>query len=284
MKRSQWITAAVALLSVIGLYAATQNQIFGTNVNTHEGHDHSVSAPVLTTDSILAQAKATLPPEQANRLSFLENSISRGNVQEQQLHVYHQLSRFWGDTARMFEPYAWYTAESARLENSENSLTFAAHLFLNNLRGEENPQLKQWKALQAKDLFERSLKVNPANDSSEVGLGSVYIYGGISDNPMEGLQRILKVAREHPENVYAQMTLGHASVVSGQLDKAIERFQNVLQQQPGNLEALLSLADTYERKRDNENAIVWYQKSLPYIQIPAIKAEVEQRIADLSKK
>ena len=95
-------------------------------------------------------------------------------MHDQQLHIYHQLADFWKDTARKFEAYAWYTAQSARLENSEKSLTFAARLFLDNLTNEEKPDLKQWEALEAKDLFERSLKLNSANDSSKVGLGAVF--------------------------------------------------------------------------------------------------------------
>src|SRR5436853_551913 len=82
------------------------------------------------------------------------HSISRGNVLQQKIEVYHQLAHFWADSAHRFEPYAWYTGEYARLENSEKSLTFAAHLFLNGLISEEKPEVKQWEALQAKDLFE----------------------------------------------------------------------------------------------------------------------------------
>jgi hypothetical protein len=36
------------------------------------------------------------------------------------------------------------------LENSEKSLTFAAHLFLQNLRGENDQSLRAWKALEQK--------------------------------------------------------------------------------------------------------------------------------------
>ncbi|OLY94999.1 hypothetical protein BUE76_21130 [Cnuella takakiae] len=232
---------------------------------------------------MLARARQTLSPDRAARIAMLEQSITRGDVQEQKIHLYHQLSRFWYDTGRVFEPYAFYKAEEARLENSENSLTFAAHLFLNNLRAEEDPALKQWKALQARDLFERSLKLNPANDSSEVGLGATLLYGGIGATPMEGIGRIRKVVERNANNVYAQLTLGHASLVSGQMDKAIERFQNVWKQDPKNLEAVLSLADVYERKGDKANAIVWYKQSLPLIPAPELKTEVAQRIAELSK-
>ena len=101
---------------------------------------------------------------------------------------------------------------------------------------------------------------------------------------MEGILKIRQVAEKDPENIYAQMTLGHASIVSGQLDKAIERFEKVLQLQPQNLEAILSVADAYERKGDKANAVVYYRKSLPLINIAGLKEEVELRIAELSKK
>ena len=94
---------------------------------------------------------------------------------------------------RLFEPYAYYTAEAAKLENSEKSLTFAAHLFLNNLKTEAEPAMQNWLATNAKDLFERALEINPANDSSKIGLGACYIFGNISENPMEGIAAIREV-------------------------------------------------------------------------------------------
>src|SRR5262249_37773877 len=136
-------------------------------------------ASIVSTDSILARAKRRLPVEQVARLNSLEHSVVRGDVRDQQLKIYNQQAHFRAETARVFEPYAWYQAEAARLENSEKSLTFAAHLFLQSLRAESDPAFQTWKAIQAKDLFERSLKINPNNDSSIVGLGACYIFGDI---------------------------------------------------------------------------------------------------------
>ncbi len=73
--------------------------------------------------------------------------------------------------------YAYYTGEAAKLENSEKSLTFAAQLFLQTLRGQDNPALNSWMATDAKELFEKALELNPDNDSSKVGLGASYIFG-----------------------------------------------------------------------------------------------------------
>jgi Tfp pilus assembly protein PilF len=83
--------------------------------------------------------------------------------------------------------------------------------------------------------------------------------------------------------VYAQLTLGQASLLSGQLDKAVERFEKVVRLQPKNLEAILSLAETHERNGNKKAAVIWYQKSIPLSNIPGLRDEVERRINDLSK-
>ena len=282
MNRPQWITISIAFLLVIGLYAATQKQLFGERKRKPVAVQASAEQTPLSTDTILFHAKEALTQEQVSRLSQLENSISRGDVANQKLHLYHQLANFWKDTARVFAPFALYTAEAARLENSEKSLTFAARLFLEGLKNEEDVQLKQWEAVQAKDLFERSLKINPANDSSKVNLGAVYLYGGLA-SPMEGIKMIREVVEKDSTNIHAQMTLGEASLISGQLDKAIERFTTVVRLQPDNLEAIFRVAEAYEQMHNNAAAIEWYKKSLPFIKVTGLKQEVEKRISQLKQ-
>ncbi|MBL0267481.1 MAG: tetratricopeptide repeat protein [Chitinophagaceae bacterium] len=248
----------------------------------NDGHDHGTETNI-TADTILAMAKKQLSPDQVVRITTLENSISRGDVKDQQIHVYHQLAKFWSDSARIFEPWAWYTAEAARLENSEKSLTFAAQQFLDNLQADEVPERRKWKALQAKDLFERSLQINPANDSAKIGLGGAYLFGGISATPMEGILKVREVADKDSTNIYAQMMLGKGSLLSGQYDKALDRFLKVVRMDPKNLDACLLLGEVYERTGDKAKAISWYQQSLPLTKQEEVATAIRQRIAELKK-
>lgn len=254
---------------------------------TSPGIPQETASDALPADSIIAQAKKRLTNEQVTRINALEHSVVRGDVKSQQLSVYHELAEFWGDSVRIFEPYAWYEAEAARLENSEKSLTFAAHLFLQNLRGENNIELRTWKALQAKDLFERSLKINPNNDSSTVGWGACYVFGNISETPMEGILKVRSVADRDSTNVFAQEILAQGAMISGQYDKAINRFKTVYRLSNGHpethLEAILMLAEAYEKISDKSSAIEWYQKSLSFILNEEIKSEVRNRINELKK-
>ena len=289
MKQPQWITVGAAAILAIAIF------VFGRTVpdkkmiaqeahSEGDGHQHddAAGAPI-TIDSIMVVAKNQLNPEQVTRLTMLENSISRGDVKNQQLKVYHQLSHFWRDSIGFFQPYAWYEAESARLENSEKTLTFAARLFLENIQGEPNPSLRTWAALQAKDLLERSLKINPDNDSSKIGIGACYIFGGISAAPMEGISKITEVVGRDSVNAYALITLAKGSMISGQLDRAITRLLTVNRHHPDNVEAIIMLADVNERMKKKDVAIGWYKKSLEYISRPQARADIEERIKELSK-
>jgi tetratricopeptide (TPR) repeat protein len=280
VNKAQWITIGIGVLIVAALF------LFGRTGPYKSGISKSFqSTPQseLSADSILFHAKEILNPAQIQWMNDLEQSVIRGDVKKQKLDVFHQLAHFWKDSARIFEPYAWYEAEAARLENSEKSLTFAAHLILENLRNEENDQLKRWKALQAKDLFERSLRINDKNDSTIVGLGACYIFGNIADNPMEGILKVRQVVEKDSTNIFAQMVLGQGSLLSGQYDRAIGRFEKVLALQPVNLEAILLMAEVFERKEDKANAIKWYSKALPLAQNPAMKSALEKRINELKK-
>ncbi|MES1215218.1 MAG: tetratricopeptide repeat protein [Bacteroidota bacterium] len=281
MKKPQWIT----LILGIGLVAALY--YFGKTTPPKKSISPSIEnineASAFNTDSILIAAKKQLNPTQVTWTNTLENSISRGDVKDQKINVYHQLAHFWGDSMGIFEPYAWYSAEAARLENSEKTLTFAARLFLDNLQSDDNASRRKWKALQSKDLFERSLRLNPENDSAKVGLGACYLFGNISATPMEGILKIREVTERDSSNLYAQMMLVKGSLISGQYDKAIIRLLTIHRLHPENAEAVLILADTYDRTGDKANAIEWYKKSMTYINRQDVKAEIGKRIEELKK-
>ncbi|HEX8357180.1 MAG TPA: tetratricopeptide repeat protein [Segetibacter sp.] len=235
----------------------------------------------IETEKLLTHAKERLTREQLEKVTSLENSVKRGDVKNQQLSVYKQLASFWQDSVGLFEPYAFYTAEAAKLENSEKTLTFAAHLFLTNLKTETEPPMQNWLATNAKDLFQKALEINPANDSSKIGLGACYIFGNISSNPMEGIGPIREIVQKNPDNIFGQFILGLGGIKSGQFDKAIERFALIVNKQPDNLEAILNLAEAYDRKGDNANAIKWYKIVKAKIPNPEAQKELDTRISAL---
>jgi cytochrome c-type biogenesis protein CcmH/NrfG len=170
---------------------------------------------------------------------------------------------FWKDSVGAFVPYVKYLGEAAKLENSEKSLTFAAHLILAELTSVTEPPLQIWLAKEARSLFEKAYTLNQSNDSTRVGLGSCFFFGAAGDDPpMKGIGLIREVAERKPNDIFAQYMLGIGASVSGQMDKAIERFGKVVELDPDNIDARLRLADLTEQKGDKAGASKLYQEFL----------------------
>ena len=280
MKKQQYLLAGSGLILLLVMF------FFGRTIPNKKASAPAAaqeSAKALDVQSELLSAKQKLTASQQEYVQQMENAVVRGNVKEQQVKVYRQLADFYRDSAHALLPYAHYTAEAAKLENSEKSLTFAAHFLLDGVRAQEDPALKKWMAVSAKELFEKALVLDPSNDSLKVGLGSCYIFGNISETPMEGIQIIREVEQRDPKNMYAQLMLGIGGMISGQYDKAIERLTTVAQAQPSNPEVVVMLAEAYERKGDKANAVKWYEEGKKLITNRDILLEIDHRITELKK-
>jgi tetratricopeptide (TPR) repeat protein len=286
MKRQQYFVAGTGVLLLLALY------FFGNTVPPqHKPNAAASGAPgaslvkSIGLQEILQASQARLTPARLSYVNRLQQSVVRGDVKTQQLNANRQLAVFWKDSVSDgFLLFAHYTGEAAKLENSEKSLTFAAQLFLQSLRGQDNPALKGWMATSAKELFEKALELNPGNDSTKVGLGASYIFGSQADNPtevMQGIQRILEVAHRDSTNMYAQFMLGLGGIESGQFDKAIERLTTVVRHQPANIEALLLLAEVHQQKGDKADAIKWYEAAKKLISNQEMIQAIDQRIKSL---
>ncbi len=279
MKKQQIILITGGIILLCAIY------FFGNTVPPKKSAASTTAATADSTfdiDKILEATKSRLTPDQHTRVEQLENSIVRGDVKQQQVNVYNQLASFYRDTAHLLLPYAYYTGEAAKLENNEKSLTFAARFFLESARSQHDAGLKKWMAKESKQLFEKALVLNPGSDSLKVGLGSCSFYGA-ADNPMEGIMMIREVVERDPSNMYAQYMLGVGSLMSGQLDRAIVRFNLVAEKQPDNVEVSIMLAEAYERKGDKPNAVKWYESVKAKVNNPDIIQELNHRIQDLKK-
>jgi len=276
----QLILAAAGLILVATLF------FFGRTVEKKDNKPAANPAQPTTQafniTQFISDSKQKLTTAQTVTLGKLENSVTRGDVKNQEIEANKQLAAFWKDSAHSFEPYVYYLSKAVKLENSEKNLTFAAQLILDNLRGEHDQAKLNWQTEQAIELFEQAIKLDPDNDDLKIGLGSCYIYGkgrtGRPEETMKGIQQLLAVVRKDSSNMKAQLVLGVGGFVSGQYDKAIDRLTKVVKAQPGNLEAIAFLADAYASKGEKAEAVKWYRVMKRVANSPEYNKEIDERI------
>lgn len=274
------------ILSLSGIVLLGLIWFFGKTVGKKEAPPADANAkPAFNIDRLLQESKENLTVSQANYVNELEHSISRGDVKNQQEKAYSQLASFWHDSLGNHELYVFYISKAAMLVNSEKNLTFAARQILAETRDEPNPEKRGWKAEQAIGLFEKAIALNPGNDSLKVDLGACYVFGkgmaGNADETMKGVMMLRDVVKRDSMNMQAQMVLGIGGVLSTQYDRAIDRLQRVVGNQPNNKEAISWLAEAYAGKGDRQNAIKWFEISKKMVNNPDYSREIDERIKEL---
>ena len=280
MKKPQLIVILLAtLICVVVIIFVPRTQKEATGAGKENTENQTIS-----TQTILDGAKTALTGSQKISLLSIENQLNTAKAPADRAAIYRQLSKFWADSAQRIEPYLYYTYSAALLENSEKSLTFAAQLLVDNLATQEAPPaIQNWIAANAKVLLEKALVINPNNDSAIINLGACYLFGNISDNPMQGILKVKEVVDKNPQNIYGNMMLGLGGKKSGQYPKAIERFLNILKLEPKNMEAMVNLAECYELSNQKSLAIEWYTKIKGLIDNPEAKDAIDKRIKELKK-
>ncbi len=280
----QILLAGAALITVASLFffgrtAAKKNTVNTSAATTQHQHPHFDIVQYIT------ETKQKLPASQALTIGKLENTVTRGDVLNQQINANTQLANFWKDSIGAADPYIYYLSQAAKLDKSEKNLTFAAQLILDNLRREQDEAKLDWKTDLAIELFEQAITLNPENDDLKIGLGSCYIFGkghsGKPEETMKGIQQLLAVVRKDSLNMKAQLVLGIGGYLSRQYDKAIDRLNKVVSAQPNNVEAVAYLADAYANHGDKAEAIKWYKVMKKVAANPQYNAEIDERIKAL---
>lgn len=281
MQKQHILVISGALALLMGLY------FFGPTVAPAKKAQKPVavdSGAAFTIEKYRVMALSQIAPAKKAYADSIENAY-KDNQSEQASHEYlHKLSTFWRDSVGDPVIHYFYESQLAELDNTEKSLTFAAHSILGYLPFERSHDLQHWLADKGKELFEKALKINAANDSSIVGLGGCLMYGaheGEGGNTMEGILKVREVAERDSNFIFAQYMLGVGGVISKQYDKAVIRFTKVVKAQPDNLEAMFKLAEAYELSGQKAEAITWYESIFKRVENRELKMELSKRIEAL---
>lgn len=236
----QLLLIAGTLALSIALYFAP-HKISETGVEAKSPEKFSFS-------SMLDQAKKGLKRQELLPVENLEKALSGD---ENNTRLLDSLGHIW-DSAQQPAISAFYFEKIAEVTNGEKDWLNAAYRYFDAFQMTDDSIVRTAMVSKAVDSYKRVLEIDSTNLDAKTDLGLCYAEG--SGNPMQGIKLLKEVVAENPEHENAQFNLGILSVRSGQLDKAIERFEKVLQINPGKYEARYLLAQTYARLGDKEKA------------------------------
>jgi cytochrome c-type biogenesis protein CcmH/NrfG len=240
----------------------------------NDGHNHNVKQSVsadnnATIDIYLNMASKNLEPSQKTKVDKL---ISAGKLDSVVL--------FW-DKVKRPDLASVYTEKIAQKSNKAEDWFKAGNRYYYSVQFTEDktetPLLYQC----AMRCFSKGLKLDPKDVDARIMLASCFVEG--SQDPMQGITMLREVEKTDSNNVKLQLSFAFFSVKSGQLDKAIARFNKVLKVDSNYIEAYLHLADAYEQQGKTPETISALEKYSAKTTDPVAKVEIEKYIQQLKK-
>lgn len=269
----QLLLISAAILIGVLIYTAgrkQKDQVSGKpeNINVEEG-----------TGSEIKSAIEGLPPADKQRVERLEAQL-KDSEDAEKISLLDSLKSFWDD--RRVEIAASYANRITELNSTEETHIEAAIRYFDAFRFSEDSLQSRTYVSKAIMHYEKALEYNPSNLNVKTDLGVCYAEG--SDAPMKGITMLLEVVEEDPRHENAQLNLGFLSVKSGQYEKALERFNKVLELNPLKTEVYLFKAQTQMRMGNNEGAVESFQAFTEVSNDREMVMEVKKYIEQIKNK
>lgn len=275
-------------LTVIGLVVVLMGLLFSLDIKglvkddgQHAGEAAQNSAAktiAITLQTVTETAKQSLNANLSQQIVDLEEQLKSADGANK-IEVQKQLATKWADVNQP-APAAFYYEMLAVADNQYTNWLKAGDLFTEAYQGTKDTLTQPGLIQKAIQVYQKALVLQPKSLDAQTGLGVAYVSG--TPNPMQGITLLLGVVKEDPKNTKANMNLGLFSMKSGQFDKAINRFKNVIEKSP-TPDAWFYLASAYENLGRKEEAISAYKNSKDLAADPALSTYVDRKILELKK-
>lgn len=281
--RSKQVIIIVAMLMLVGfLFTREIKGLVKPKEETKEMPAAAANntAPELNIIEVSNTAKNLISTASTKEISAIESAyMSASGIEKAKKATI--LAQKWNDLEQAI-PSAMYLEVVATSEPSSTNWLAAGDRYLKAFDNTpEDNEIRNTLLQKANVSFKNSLALDSSLTDAKTGLGVTIVNG--AGAPMEGIALLMDVVKKDPKNLKANMNLGLFAIKSGQFDKAITRFNDVINNIGATPEAYFYLATAYESLNKKNEAIDAYLNSRKLTANPSFLKFLDNKIAELKK-
>lgn len=224
-----------------------------------------------------AMHKVELSAAQQKTVTDLTAQLAKASDVKQKNTLNRQLADVFA-TAEAVDSSAYYYEQIALLEPNTNNWLAAGDAYFQAFSLALRPENTARMAEKTRACYKKVLALNPRELHAKTNLAMTYVS---SESPMQAIMMLREVLNDDPNYIPAMMNMGVLSLQSGQYDKAVTRFKQVLAITPENQNAQLGLAysliETGGKKEAKEILVGLMKTKLD----PVLQQEVKNTLDNL---
>jgi len=282
MKKAQ-IVIIIAVIAIMGyLYSLPVKGLIKPKETRSSAGSKITEAKAananVTVAYVSVPAKQVIGANLAAQISDLESKLKNAASDADKLKLEKQLAKSWDDVNQP-APGAFYYQAIARSENTYQNWIDVGDRFNDAFKTGQDTISQPVFVLNAVDAFQNAQKLNPDGLDAKTGLGIAYVNGG-APSPMQGIALLLDVVKKDPNNRKANLNLGLFAMKSGQYQKAVDRFTNMIKQK-AEVEPYFYLAESYKQLGMRKEAINAYEQCKTMLPDAAFGQRIDEYIKEL---
>lgn len=279
--RVKQIVAIAGIILLVGFLFS--RDIKGLEKSTEDTQE-TVSAPEvqslnITIEEASATAKNLISNATAKEIGALENRYTRAKGEER-IEQAKVLAQKWDDLEQAV-PSALYLEDAAQNQSSLENWIKAGGMFLKAFDNTQDSLVKPTMLQKANQAYGKALEIDSVNAEAKTGMGITIVNG--MGAPMQGIAMLLDVVEKDPKNFKANLHLGLFAMTSGQFDRAIVRFENIVKNIKATPDAYFYLATAYENLGRKQEAVDAYLQSKKLAANPTLSSFIDRKVAELQK-
>jgi len=239
----------------------------------------SAAPEPINLEEVSTTAKNLMNTNLAAEITSLENKY-KGDAEDKKAATAKILAQKWDDLEHAI-PSALYLEIVANKEQTLNNWLITGDRFLKAFDNNRDSLIQPALLQKANSAFTNAMKLDSTNNDAKTGLGITIVNG--MGMPMQGIAMLMDVVKKDPKNLKANMSLGTFAIKSGQFDKAIIRFQDIIAIKPSP-DAYFYLGTAYENLGKNTEAIEAYLSSKKLAANATLSKFIDDKVTELKLK
>ncbi len=246
MNQAQKVVVGIAVLLFLLLY-------FGFDTKSVAQRDEldqrALAGTKIDVEVINKAAKESLTAEDLREIEQLERLVEfEDQPAEQIIANLKTLSGRWYRQERYLLA-GHYAEMVAERQQTDTAWGIAGTTYIAGI-GSTDPAVKSGCFGGAIRSLENAISIDPSTVGHRVNLALAYAEHPPPDNPMRGIQMLLKLNEDHPDNIAVLTTLGRLAIKTGQYERAATRLERALAIDPQRPAVNCLLAEAYQQLGD----------------------------------
>jgi len=230
-------------------------------------------------DEVSTTGKNLLSASLSAEITSLEQAF-KSAPENQKVSAAKLLAQKWDDVEQAV-PSALYLEVIADKEPTLNNWLLTGEKFMKAFDNTRDSLLQPALLQKANAAYTNAVAIDSTSADAKTGLGITIVNG--MGAPMQGIAMLMDVVKKDPENLKANMSLGTFAIKSGQFDKAITRFNKIIEIKPSP-DAYFYLGTAQENLGNNEAAIDAYLKSKKLAGNATLSKFIDDKVKALKNK